>query len=280
VKTEKELEDVILDEHLKSDGFMLQPLQDDTHPDLWNALKEILGDKFTLARAWQLVNPVQREFYESGVERIINALKRYEAATGKQARGYKANGLPTATAEVAKVLLDPLRASANECALVHGTKLDVVLNILSLGLTEKFAGVSAGNRYGQGIYFAEDIRKSDGYAVVDKKYSDRSDCHKYLYPKPEDHPGDVCYLFVCRAALGLPVRTVEEGKSATDVDSGEKVFPLVFGELATVPNVTPPMHYHSLIVEKSRSAAYREFILFHNEYVSVEYLVAYQRRPP
>ena len=152
-----------------------------------------------------------------------------------------------------------------------------MLNILSSGLTERFAGMSAGTKYGKGIYFAEDIRKSDGYATVDKAYSDASDCHRYLYTTPDEHPGDVCYLFVCRVSLGAPMRTTDTGRTAHDLDSGQPIFPLVFGELAQVPDVMPPMHYHSLIAERGSPDTFREFIVFHNEYVSVEFLLAYKR---
>ena len=46
-------------------------------------------------------------------------------------------------------------SSANETVLLHGTNLAVVLNVLLASLTEKFAGKSAGTKYGKGVYFAE-----------------------------------------------------------------------------------------------------------------------------
>lgn len=49
-------------------------------------------------------------------------------------------------------------------------------------------------------------------------------------------------------------------------------------ELATVGGVTPPIHYHALLAETGqRIARFREFILFHGEFVYPEYLLAYQR---
>lgn len=49
-------------------------------------------------------------------------------------------------------------------------------------------------------------------------------------------------------------------------------------ELAPIPNVQPPIPYHSLIAEKGRGLVrYREFILFHGEYVLPEFLLAYHR---
>ena len=59
-----------------------------------------------------------------------------------------------------------------------------------------------------GIYLAEDIAKSDQYAEADVEYDgsgDNAALHERLYPDTEDgaeHPGDVCYVLVCRAALG------------------------------------------------------------------------------
>ena len=41
-----------------------------------------------------------------------------------------------------------------------------------------------------------------------------------------------------------------------------------------------PCNYHSLIAEKGSGAAFREFIVFHNEYINVEYLIAYSRGKP
>ena len=46
----------------------------------------------------------------------------------------------------------------------------MLLKILSNGLTEKFAGSTAGTLYGDGIYFPEDVTKSDQYVKPDMKY--------------------------------------------------------------------------------------------------------------
>ena len=61
------------------------------------------------------------------------------------------------------------------------------------------------------------------------------------------------------------------------METGEPLFPHTFRELAHIPNVSPPMNYHSLIVERDRGLRHREFILFHGEYVYPEYLLAYRR---
>jgi len=273
VQSEKELEDSALQGRLETDGFALRPVQADVDVDLWKGLQQLLGDRFTLARAWSVNHPVHRDFYEAGLERVVTELKRFEQSSGTQLACSHAPGFPIATADIANSILTPLRPSANEALLMHGTSPNVILNILSSGLSERFSGLSAGTRFGKGIYFAEDVRKCDRYATVDNSYSATSDCHKYLYASADEHSGEVRYLFVCRVALGAPLRTNESGQQAVDQDGGRPVFPVVYGELATVPDVSPPMHYHSLI----GSGTLREFIVFHNEYVSVEYLIAYKR---
>mmetsp|Transcript_17426 Transcript_17426/g.44614 ORF Transcript_17426/g.44614 Transcript_17426/m.44614 type:complete len:106 (-) Transcript_17426:138-455(-) len=94
------------------------------------------------------------------------------------------------------------------------------------------------------------------------------------------HPGNVFYILVCRVALGQHVRTQESGSHAKSMDppcAGSSVFPISYRELATVPGVSPSIHYHSLLADVSPPKRYREFITFHSERIYPEYLVAYQR---
>ena len=72
--------------------------------------------------------------------------------------------------------------------------------------------------------------------------------------------------------------TQATGRNATSMDGGQRVFPISFRELAAVPNVTPPVHYHALLADViSVNARYREVIVFHSELIYPEYLLAYQR---
>jgi hypothetical protein len=75
--------------------------------------------------------------------------------------------------------------------------------------------------------------------------------------------------------LGCFVST-QDGTNAT---GGGQVFATPEKrELATVPGVSPPVHYHALVVETGgRIARFREFISFRSEYTYPEYLIAYQR---
>ena len=45
-----------------------------------------------------------------------------------------------------------------------------------------------------------------------------------------------------------------------------------------MPGVTPPICHHSLIAELGKDIVrYREFVLFHSEYVHIDYVIAYHR---
>ena len=91
-------------------------------------------------------------------------------------------------------------------------------------------------------------------------------------------PSDVFYVLVVRAALGFPVRTQHSGVGATSMDNDTPIFPKVYRELSAVPGVTPPIVHHSLIAELGPDIArYREFVLFHSEYVQIDYVIAYHR---
>ena len=140
-------------------------------------------------------------------------------------------------------------------------------------------GSNAGTAFGDGIYLAEDVGKTDQYVVADSTYDSKSDLHKRLYGvHTTPHPGDVFYLLVCRAALGFPIRTQEMGEYCTSMDDGTRVFPVGFRELSPVLGVQPPIFHHSLIAELGKDIVrYREFVVFHSEYVKPDYLVAYQR---
>lgn len=207
-----------------------------------------------------------------GVHQIMRDNKIVQAAT-TTANG----GLPAATASTAKSLPGELRDEVNETILMHGTNPDVLLNILSSGPNERFSGTNAGTAFGDGTYFAEDAGKNDQYVKVDAQYQG-SDLHKRLYDSASDHPGSVYYILACRVALGCHVRTHNFGNGACSVDDNMPVFPVSFRELATVPNVSPPVHYHSLVADIiDVGYRYREFIVFHQEFIYPEYLLAYQR---
>ena len=85
-------------------------------------------------------------------------------------------------------------------------------------------------------------------------------------------------MLVCRTTLGAYLRTttfVDHG--CVSLDSGAPVFPANKRELAPIAGLSPPAHHHGLVVENRAPIRFREFIVFHGEYVYPEYLLAYRR---
>lgn len=107
------------------------------------------------------------------------------------------------------------------------------------------------------VDLAEDTGKNDQYCKVDPSYNSAEEVHKRLFAHTK-HEGKLFYILVCRVSLGHHVRS----------DCGKNVFPITNRELAFVPTTMPPVHYHSLLgVDFPR---YREFIVFHTEYIYPE----------
>eukprot|EP01043_Picozoa_sp_COSAG02_P112931 COSAG02_NODE_49149_length_328_cov_1.572052_2_plen_58_part_01 len=56
--------------------------------------------------------------------------------------------------------------------------------------------------FGEGSYLAEDAGKCDHYTgepdVSYKEAVELNSLHDLLYESSDDHPGDVCYLLICR----------------------------------------------------------------------------------
>jgi hypothetical protein len=171
--------------------------------------------------------------------------------------------------------------------LREGARAGAVLSPSSLALT--LGGVA----FGEGLYLAEDAGKADQYATVDKAHDIDSVIHNRLYSDGEGlgvcaHPGDVCYVLVCRAAMGLPIVTVDsllydpqrnvvavptglpltqEGSEqvakgllalptrAERAQLGTRLFPHALrgnnntSLLARVPDVNPPSLYSSVVAE-------------------------------
>jgi len=281
---------------LEEDGFALRPmlvsdasdasvlrsleaLLQTEHPDSLGKGKDVCKkygpyDSLKLACAWKVDHPRNLDKYTAGVKRVqeeMDLLKK----KGKDVD--KVPGLPVRTARAAAEGFT-MKAGANEAILLHGTSPDRLLELLSTGLNERYSGTNAGTAFGDGIYLAEDVGKTDQYVGADSAYDPSSELHKRLYGRTVRHPGDVFYVLVVRAALGYPVRTQQMGPKATSMDNGAPIFPVNFRELSAVPGVTPPICHHSLIAELGQVIArYREFVLFHSEYVHIDYVIAYHR---
>lgn len=176
-------------------------------------------------------------------------------------------------------LPDPLHADVNEVRLLHGTRPDTVLILLSNGPNERFSG----GLFGCGTYLAEDAGKNDQYVTCDRSTGQRGlkELHCRLYTKDNVHPGNVYYLFLCRTVLGrfVPTKSGADGATPTD-GSGSKVFAnSQRRELGYISDLSPPVHYHALLAELGgQIARFREFVQFRDARIYPEYLLAYQRK--
>ena len=62
------------------------------------------------------------------------------------------------------------------------------------------------------------------------------------------------------------------------MDDGAPIFPMTCRELSAVPGVMPTIRHHSLIAELGQDIVrYREFVLFNDNYVHIDYVIAYHR---
>jgi hypothetical protein len=257
----------------------LKALLQTEHPEWLGKGKDVSKkygpyDSLKLACAWKVDHPSNLEKYTAGVKRVQ---KEMELLRKKGKDVDKVPGLPVRTARAAAEGF-AMKAGANEAILLHGTSPDRLLALLSTGLNERYSGTGAGTAFGDGVYLAEDVGKTDQYVGADSAFDPSSELHKRLYGRTVRHPGDVFYVLVVRAALGFPVRTQKTGPKATSMDNLTPIFPIGFRELSAVPGVTPPIVHHSLIAELGAAIVrYREFVLFHSEYVHIDYLIAYHR---
>ena len=83
---------------------------------------------------------------------------------------------------------------------------DLVWPIVQQGMNERFAGASAGTRFGAGSYFADDAGKVDQYVIRDETYNAAKALHQRLYSDSSQHPGNIFYVFVVRVTLGHSVQ--------------------------------------------------------------------------
>jgi len=244
--------------------------------------------KLKLAAAWRIQNPSLWSRYLAGkakIRRDVQSLSK--AGKGLPRRG--GPGLPLRLHGLAKGLPgSQLDDEVNETMLMHGTKPQFLLDILANGPNERYSGAT-GALFGHGMYFAEDADKVDQYVAVDKEFirqqgPSKGALHARLYPggrSGNEHPGNVYYMLLCRVALGHYVRTRDKAPTCKSIDGGggEPVFARENPrELATVPQVTPPIHYHALLGETGPGhLRHREVVCFHGEYLYPEYLLGVQR---
>ena len=293
-------------EKVEEDGFALRALLPETDAPLLQSLEALLQtdpserlgegkdvskkygkyDSLKLACAWKVDHPRNLDRYTTGMKRVQKELKLL------QNKGKNVSNVPGLPVKTSRVRSFTLSEACNEVILLHGVNPGRLLALLSMGLNERYSGSGAGTAFGDGIYLAEDAGKTDQYVGPDSAYEPSSELHKWLYSETVPHPEDVLYVLVVRAALGFPVRTqrtLDNSKKAkthdlraarvTSMDDGAPIFPPgICRELSAVPGVTPPICHHSLIAELGKDIVrYREFVLFHSEYVHIDYVIAYHR---
>lgn len=224
--------------------------------------------RLELALAWRIEHPSLWQRYEIERESITSEIRK---------RGLRIPELRVRRElySAAKKLPGELHTNINEVRLLHGTKPETLLAVLTNGLNERFSG----GLFGEGSYLAEDAGKNDQYVTSDKRYGQEKQLHECLFREGIRHPEEkIYYIFVCKAVLGHFAST-KDGEHAL---SGSRE-PVFAGsgkrELATIPGLSPPVHYHALLVETGgKIARYREFIQYHGGRIYPEYLIAYTRR--
>ena len=265
-----------------------------------------------MVKAWRMQNLRVWQRYDAGVARVSDSISRGPALYG--------DDLPTTpdTLNLPPQLQlakrrgfcidgeDAARKDVNETFLMHGIPKQNLVKVMTNGLHEHFSGSNKGSLFGEGIYFGETIEKVDQYCLeadhthanhcaADEKEPWMEPLHAELYPTATDHPGDVCYVLVCRVAMGYSIRTqtrvwnsstgdwekqcvAMDGEAAS---SNSRVFATPSArELVPLPRTedTYPIHYHSLVAETGMNVKrFREFVVMHGDYVYPEFIVAYRR---
>lgn len=221
--------------------------------------------------AWRLEHPDLYKVYSTRVNMVMRQVSRL-----KNQNGMPSASLSSTTDSVAAKLPGTLNAEANEKMLLHACKPENLLEILEQGLSDRLSLLSGA--FGAGIYLAEDVAKADQYAVADANGKDPAlqDLHSRLFRG--GHPGvELFYCLVVRAVCGSAVRTLD-GKTSLEDPTTPIYSSAERRELATIKGSSPPVRYHSLVVELGEALKrFREFVIFEHTQCYVEYILAYQR---
>jgi len=219
-------------------------------------------DNLCVEVAWKVVNNQNLQTY-LGQDRTDYKKKKHAAIRFRKEYN-------TAVTELLKQR--PLDHETNEVILLHATAPWNVYPILFEGLD-----ISTARRdgpFGRGLYFSDEGAKVNQYAGwMDKEDSGNNskhtlyNLHKKLYSSElVQHPGDVCYAFVCRVALGnnLPVDNKDDIPFTDRSESALKT----------------ESRYQSVLAKrtKTKERPHREFVIFNSGDVQIEYLIAYKRK--
>jgi hypothetical protein len=151
---------------------------------------------------------------------------------------------PSAVAITANLALDfaePLMSEVNEVFLFHGTSEASADAITTGNFRINLAGSHTGTLYGRGVYLAENGTKSDEYT----------------------HPASngLRYLLLCRVLLGRVLYSDTRETNPRDCEEA-----CLKGK------------YHSVLGDRKKCrGTFREFVVFDEEQVYANYIIAYRR---
>lgn len=274
----------------RQDGFSLVRLHD---PSLLGALGEMIRVEnasalsrgrdvrepgsytaLQLAAAWRVENPFLWDKFVVYRAAMASYAARVHSRDDEMPR---VQVRPALVAAASGLEERELVSAINETYLMHGTRPETVLTIVRSGLNERFSG----GHFGSGSYLAEVSDKINQYVSRESKSPATAvlELHEHLYADDGRRPDDpnVYYGFVCRAALGHFVRTMD---GETSIDGGHPIFAKGTSkrELAAIPESPRGTHYHSMLVEiGGKVKRHREFVVFHSDTIYPEYLVAFHR---
>ena len=168
-----------------------------------------------LAAAWRLHNPDLYAKFSAGAATVQRTIDEGGPAC-----------CPVDIRPVDKDLGGEQKQGLNERMLLHVmSDIEHLPSVMLYGTNERLAGDENGAVFGVGTYLAEDAGKCDQYAhgIVlasgeketcqdrPEYMQDRPELaalHQELYgSEPSAHPGEVCYMLVCRTVMGHALRT-------------------------------------------------------------------------
>lgn len=233
--------------------------------------------RLVLEHAWRIETLPRWKKYIADREEVGNQMKRIQRLCPPGA-GPVVTDLDAALGKLPGGLMGDL----NEKFLLHGTKPEHVLTILANGFNEKYCSMDG--LFGAGVYMADRPEKTDQYTVPhacddsDVKLKDLSS-RLYLRKAQARHTGEVFYAFVCRTTLGFP--NVTMNATTSELPPYRPIFAdAEKRRLADVPNLQPPLPFHSLLGCGMQNAPlrFREYIVFEGLRIYPEYLIAYTRQ--
>jgi len=181
---------------------------------------------------------VRQELEADGGDFVRYSYETTATPEDQVVEGEKAESI---AASLAADFAEPLLSDVNEAFMFHGTSAQAAESIATRDFRVSFAGTNAGTLYGRGVYFAENASKSD----------------EYTRPAKEG----LRYMLLCRTVLG---RTYYSDTKETDPRACE--------------DACCRGRFHSVLGDRRKCrGTFREFVVFDEEQVYPNYILAYRR---